>query len=82
MHHYRVSDISALRRAVALHDRAGRCHIARATAAVPAVGLCLYGHPPSLGFHILLAASNGRAFRLIFELIDCSGQAAFDCLHP
>jgi len=81
MHHYRVSDTSARWRAVALQDRAGRYHIAHATAAVPDLGLYLYGHPPSLGFHILLAASNRQVFRLIFELIDCSGQAAADHLH-
>ncbi len=81
MHHYRVLDTSALRRAVALLDRAGRYHIARATATVPDVGLYLYGHPPSLGFHILLAAPNRQVFRFIFEFIDCSGQAASDRLH-
>lgn len=81
MHHYRVSDTSALRRAVALRDGAGHYYVALATAAVPDLGLYLYGHPPSLGFHIVLAAPNRQVFRLIFELIDCSGQAASDRLH-
>lgn len=81
MHHYRVSETSALRRAAALQDRAGRHHIACAIAAVPDLGLVLYGQPPSLGFHILLAASNREMFRVIFEFIDCSGQVASEHLH-
>jgi hypothetical protein len=82
MHHYQVSEVTAKGQAFALRDGADRYHAARATSAVPHVGLDLYGHPPSLGFHILVGVANGQVYRLIFERVDCGRQVALDHCAP
>jgi hypothetical protein len=78
MHLYEVCGATPLGQAFALPDRDARFHTARATSMVPRVGLALCGHPPSLGFHLLIDGAIRQAFRLIFEQIDCSAQAALD----
>lgn len=75
MHRYQVSDTNPKDQAFALRDCADRYHVARATSAVPQVGQELYGHQPSLGFHILVGVATGQVFRLIFERVDCGPHA-------
>lgn len=78
MHRYQVSEGAPKGQAFALRDSNDRHHAVRATSAVPHVGLELCGHPPSLGFHILVGMATGELYRLIFERVDCGLQVALD----
>jgi len=71
MHRYRVTDIGAEDAKIALHDSAGKRHIAIAMKEVPAVGTDLQGSVPGLGFRVLQCPLSDRMFRVIFEQIDC-----------
>lgn len=56
-----------------LGDHQGRHHVARAIRYVPEVGIALRGTQPALGLGVLTDADNRRAFKLIFEQLDCHG---------
>jgi hypothetical protein len=73
---YIVDDASSDASVVLLRDRTGRRHVARVAADAPAIGSCLYGLGPSLGFALLIGAASGQVFRVTFELTDCSAPAA------
>jgi len=84
MHHYTVLAVSRSRseHALCLADAtAGICHVARATASVPAVGAQLLGSAPALGFGLLLGATTDQFFRVIFEQVHCSEDEASRSLY-
>jgi|CXWK01.1.fsa_nt_gi hypothetical protein len=70
MQQFRVEATHPSRNALALRDRAGQRHWARALVDAPAVGAQLLGTAPQLGFSLMLGASTGRVFRVVFEQID------------
>jgi hypothetical protein len=74
MHRFYVRESCQSASAIALQDGDGRFHLARATAILPPVGTELEGALPRLGFSILLGASTGRVYRVIFELVDAELQ--------
>jgi hypothetical protein len=74
--HYRVAFASPDARAIAVRDAYGRCHVARSTLDLPAVGSELHGAQPILGFCILAGPSTRQFFRVTFELVGCDSQAA------
>jgi hypothetical protein len=78
MHNYQVADGTPKGQIVVLRDGADRFHLVRAISVIPQIGLKLCGNPPSLGFHILVAVDSGCIFRIIFERINWSLQAAQD----
>lgn len=71
MHQYQVFQTSADRSEIVLSDHQGRRHLARPLRDVPEVGKPLRGPRPALGFGVLMDAGNQRAFKLIFEQVDC-----------
>ena len=75
MHHYRVSENRTEDNRLALRDSQGRCHIARAMNDMPASGTDLQGSVPGLGFRVLTCRRTDRAFKVIFEKIDCDVAA-------
>lgn len=83
MHQYTVLAVSRSRaeHALCLADATGICHVARATACVPAVGAQLLGSAPALGFGLLLGATTDQLFRVIFEQVHCSEDEANRSLY-
>jgi hypothetical protein len=71
MHQYQVCHSSADRGEVVLTDHLGRLHRAQLIRDVPEVGLPLRGPHPALGLGVLMDEGNHRAFKLIFEQLDC-----------
>jgi hypothetical protein len=82
MHNDRVYEASIHKSSIALPDDTARCHVGRITADVPPTGARLIGLPPQLGMRILLRARSGRAFRVLFEMINSDRQATIERLHP
>jgi hypothetical protein len=83
MHEYTVLDVAhtGAGNALCLADATGGHHVARATAAVPAVGDRLLGNRPALGFGLLTGTSLDQVFRVIFEAVHCSREQALNSLH-
>lgn len=75
MHRYRVLQRNPQRDEIVLADDQGRHHLARAIRYVPEVGTPLRGTQPALGLGVLIDANNQRAFKLIFEQLDCDHPA-------
>lgn len=80
MHRYQVLQSNAKRGEVVLSDDRGRQHLARPIRDLPEVGVALRGSRPALGLGVLMDANNQRAFKLIFEKLDC--VAAADPTRP
>ena len=70
MQQFRVEATHPSGKSLALRDRAGQRHLARALVEAPAVGAELVGVEPQLGFSLMLGASTGRVFRVVFEQLD------------
>ena len=75
MHHYRVTENRAEDNRLALRDSHGKCHIAKAMNDMPAFGTDLQGSVPGLGFRVLMCRRTDKAFKVIFEKIDCDTSA-------
>jgi hypothetical protein len=73
--------VNAERRMVALLDRAGRYHVALATAGTPPVSAYVRGFHPERGFGLLIDARTRLVHRILFEAIDCGQDKALELLH-
>ncbi len=80
MAYYRVSHASG--HDVALQDKAGRHHVARALHGAPQVGAEFHGPRPERGLAILADASSKALCRVIFEEVNCSHQDMLARLRP
>jgi hypothetical protein len=81
MHNYRVYDVCAQARTVALRDASGRQHLARITSGMPRLWDELQGDMPALGFSLLLT-QTGRVFRAIFEVVNVPRGFTLDIRQP
>ncbi len=82
MHNYRVYEASIDKSSIALSDDTARCHVGRIATDAPPTGARLIGLPPQLGMSTLLCVRTGRAFRVLFEMINSDKQATGEHLHP
>ena len=81
MANFIVLDVSEERRRVALQDREGRYHVARAMAELPEVGAYLDGAYAAEGPSMLVALRTGQVYRLLVEALNCGQLETFDRLH-
>lgn len=81
MANFIVLDVSGERRRVALLDREGRYHVARAMAELPEVGAYLDGAYAVEGPSMLVALRTGQVYRLLVEALNCGQLETFDRLH-
>ena len=84
MNIYQVFDASPDGREVALLDKRGRCHLARAigVSASPAVGLRLEGRRLAMGPAKLGCGMTSRVYDLEVAALDCDRQQMIERLHP
>lgn len=83
MSSYTVLDATPLLsgQALCLRDEEGRYHVVRTTAEVPEIGLRLKGQRPRLGLELLVGASTGQVFRVVFEALNCGQRGALSLLR-
>ena len=82
MPHFRVYEANLQRRAFALQDVDGLCHVAYSVDNVPQIGSELEGTAPELGSSTLQCADSGRDYRVMFDAVGCDRQTTLEHLHP
>jgi hypothetical protein len=82
MDRYVVLDATADGRLLVLRDGRGRYHVARPGLTAPPLGADLEGFEPERGSALLASVPAGPVYRVTFEHLDISQQAALNMLHP
>lgn len=70
VHRYHVVELEAEKGMCELQSSTGGYHLARTLGQMPALNAVVHGDRPHLGFGILVCASSGAVFRVIFESIN------------
>ena len=82
MPRFHVYEANPERRAFALQDPEGLCHVARSLGTMPQIGSQLEGAAPRLGSGSLQCAESGRDYAVMFDAVACDRQATLEHLHP